>query len=362
MGGHLPSNILFGTKYSSNYVKATFLFDHPMRNIHFQPQTVQERNYQGENPLRTFAYLYSNQKGRLLLAVLLYFIKASPVWAMPLVTAHIIDLVATGGPKTLENLWLTALILAVMLIQNIPMHYLYVRQISQAVRTMSTQLRSAIVHRLQQLSIDYYKSQSAGRLQNKVLRDVESIETLTRTVYDGGLGAFFAIIIAIITTAIRAPAFLLIFLVTVPVAAAVLRGLRSAMAERNASFRVELERMSARVIEMTHLIPITRAHGLEQDEIERVDATLSDVKHSLVRWRLLGHLQPVQYRLPGFHSLVLLHSFHSHQHWRHRTPNRLLQLADQLGLATNEHGARYRPGFRIHPFDWRGAAISGLGT
>jgi len=75
-----------------------------MNNRHFQPPTAQERNYQGENPVRTFAYLYSDQKGRLLLAILLYFIKASPVWAMPLVTAHIIDLVASGGPKTLENL------------------------------------------------------------------------------------------------------------------------------------------------------------------------------------------------------------------------------------------------------------------
>ncbi len=278
MGGCLACTLPF--EYSSAQVKRKHPSCHPMNNRHFQSQTAQERNYQGENPLRTFAYLYSDQKGRLLLAALLYFIKASPVWAMPLVTAHIIDLVATGGPKTLENLWLTALILVVMLVQNIPMHYLYVRQISQAVRTMSTQLRSAIVHRLQQLSIDYYKSQSAGRLQNKVLRDVELIETLTRTLYDGGLGALFSIIIAIITTAIRAPAFLLIFLVAVPVAAAVLRSLRSAMAERNASFRVELERMSARVIEMTHLIPITRAHGLEQDEIERVDATLSDVKHA----------------------------------------------------------------------------------
>jgi ATP-binding cassette, subfamily B, bacterial len=288
-----------------------------MNNKLFQSQTAQERNYQGENPVRTFAYLYSNQRGRLLLAILLYIIKASPVWAMPLVTAHVIDLVTGGGPKTLENLWLTALILAVMLLQNIPMHYLYVRQISQAVRTMGTQLRSAIVHRLQQLSIDYYKSQSAGRLQNKVLRDVESIEVLTRTVYDGGLGAIFAMLIAIITTAIRAPAFLLIFLVTVPVAVAVLRSLRGALAERNAAFRVELERMSARVIEMTHLIPVTRAHGLEENELERVDATLSEVKQAGLELdattALFGAVSWVTFNLFNFGCLIFtVWSYYTH--------------------------------------------------
>jgi ATP-binding cassette, subfamily B, bacterial len=252
----------------------------PMKNSENRSQAVLERKYQGEHPVRTFAYLYRHERGRLLGAVFVYIIKASPVWAMPLLTAHVIDLVTSNSPKTLENLWLTALVLAVLLLQNIPMHYVYVRQISLAVRTTGTQLRSAIVHRLQQLSIDYYKSHSAGRLQNKVLRDVESIEILTRTLYDGGLGALASIAIAILTTSLRAPAFLLVFLVTVPIAAVVLRSLRSSLSERNAAFRVELERMSARVIEMTQLIPITRAHGLEENEIERVDTTLSEVKQA----------------------------------------------------------------------------------
>ncbi len=251
-----------------------------MKKNLFQAQAAQERNYQGENPVRTFAYLYSGQRGRLLLAALLYVIKHSPAWAMPLVTAHILDLVTSPGPTTLRDLALNIAILAGLLLQNIPMHFLYVRQISQAVRTMGTQLRSAIVHRLQQLSIGYYKSHSAGRLQNKVLRDVEAIEQLTRTLYEGGLGALVNIIIALLTTSIRAPIFLLIFLVTVPVAAGVLRKLRGALAERNAAFRLELERMSARVIEMTHLIPVTRAHGLEADAIQRVDDTLSEVKQA----------------------------------------------------------------------------------
>jgi ATP-binding cassette, subfamily B, bacterial len=239
-----------------------------------------EHRFQGENPFRTLFYLYSGQKGRLGLAILFYIIKHSPVWVMPLITANIIDIVSRGGTDTLRDLWLNALILSVLLIQNIPMHYLYVRMLSLAARTMETHLRSAIVHQLQHLSIGYYKNHSPGRLQSKVLRDVESIEQLTRLLYDGGLGAAVSIVIAIITTAIRAPVFLLIFTFTVPVAATILRSLRGALAERNTSFRQELERMSARVLEMTNLIPITRAHGLEEDEIERVDQTLLHVRQA----------------------------------------------------------------------------------
>jgi ATP-binding cassette, subfamily B, bacterial len=252
-----------------------------MKTRPFQAQTALEHNYHGEHPIQTFLYLYSDQRGRMALAALLFLIKHSPVWAMPLLTAHIIDLVATGGgPSALPELWRTGALLAAFLLQNIPVAYLYVRQLSLAARHMGTQLRSAIVRRLQQLSIDYYKRQSAGRLQNKVLRDVESIDELTRALYDGGLSALSGLVIALGVTALRAPTFLLLFAVAVPIAAAVMRGLRAALAQRNTLFRQELERMSVRVNEMTQLIPITRAHGLEEDEIRRVDATFSEVQQA----------------------------------------------------------------------------------
>jgi len=239
-----------------------------------------EHRFQGESPLKTLLYLYSGQTGRLWLAVLFFIIKHSPVWFMPLITANIINNVTGGGPNALRALWLNAGLLAILLVQNIPTHFLYVRSLSLAARTMETNLRSAIVRQLQQLSIGYYKNHSAGKLQSKVLRDVEAIEQLTRLIYDGGLGALVSILVAVITTAIRAPLFLLIFAVTVPIAAAILRKIRSTLAERNTIFRQELERMSARVLEMTTLIPITRAHGLEENEIERVDQTLLNVRES----------------------------------------------------------------------------------
>lgn len=245
-----------------------------------QSQNALERRYQGENPFRTLLYLYSGQKSRIALAAIFFAIKQSPVWVMPLITANIIDIVSRGGPNTLSSLWFNALILAILLVQNIPTHYLYVRSLSLAARTMETHLRSAIVHQLQHLSIGYYKNHSAGRLQSKVLRDVESIEQLTRLLYDGGLGAILSMTIAIVVTSIRAPLFLLIFAVTVPIAATILRSLRGALAERNTAFRLELEHMSARVLEMTNLIPITRAHGLEENEIERVDQTLLNVRQA----------------------------------------------------------------------------------
>ncbi len=251
-----------------------------MNKDQLESHSVMEHRYRGETPLRTLLYLFSDLKKQLSLAAFFFIIKQSPVWFMPLLTANIINIVTRGGADALGNLWFNAMILAVLLVQNIPTHYIYVRSLSLAARTMETRLRSAIVRQLQHLSIGYYKNHSAGMLQAKVLRDVESIEQLTRLLYDGGLGAVISMTVALITTAIRAPIFLLFFAVTVPIAAFILQSLRKTLAERNSAFRVELERMSSRVLEMTTLIPVTRAHGLEENEIERVDETLWNVRQA----------------------------------------------------------------------------------
>jgi ATP-binding cassette subfamily B protein len=78
--------------------------------------------------------------------------------------------------------------------------------------------------------------------------------------------------------AVRAPAFLPFFLVMVPVSAELVQSMRQTLSARNQRFRAEVERMAAHVTEMTHLIPITRAHGLERDELERIDTSLSQVR------------------------------------------------------------------------------------
>ncbi len=237
-----------------------------------------EHRYQGEHPLKTLAYLFETERVRLAIAMVLHFIKHSPVWILPLLTADVIDIVVQHRP--LADLWFDAFVLVLLFAQNVPLQYLYIRQLSLAVRAVETRLRSGICHRLQHLSINYYTRTSAGVLQTKVLRDVESIEQLIRQGVDGGLAATSNMVGALVITAIRAPAFLLFFLITVPVSALLVRALRGALAERNRLFREELERMSSRVVEMTHLIPITRAHGLEQDELARVNQTLSRVQHT----------------------------------------------------------------------------------
>ncbi len=235
-----------------------------------------ERRYQGEHPLRTLWYLFDAERGKLALAMVIFIIKHSPVWILPLLTANIIDVLVKRLP--LSYMWLNAGVLALLLIQNVPLNFLYVRSLSLAVRAVEMRLRSAICQRLQHLSIGYYTRTSAGVLQSKVVRDVETLEQMMRQLFDGGAAAVSNMLGALVITAIRAPAFLPFFLVAVPVAVLLVTSLRGRLSKSNKLFREQVERMAARTAEMTHLIPITRAHGLEQDEMARMEQTFSQLQ------------------------------------------------------------------------------------
>ena len=241
-------------------------------------QQLLEHHYQGETPLRTLWLLFESDRLRLLIAGGVFIIKHSPVWLLPLLTANIIDVVVQH--HSIARLWSNALILVLLLFLNIPLHVLYMRELSTALRRMETRLRSALSRQLQRLSIGYYTRASAGVLQTKVVRDVENIEQMVRQLSDGGLSAISNLVGALVITALRAPAFLPFFLIMVPISAALVQTMRRPLSTRNQQFRAEVERMAARVTEMTHLIPITRAHGLERDELERMDTTLTQVREA----------------------------------------------------------------------------------
>ena len=240
-----------------------------------------EDSYDGTHPIRQVRRLYRGQGGRLAFAAAAFTVKHSPVWVIPALTANVIDIVVQHRP--VHELWVVAVVLGVLIAQNLPLHWLYVRALSRSVRTVETNLRMALCRRLQELSISYHRRTSAGVLQAKIVRDVENVVESSRQTVDSGLTALTTLLGALIITGIRTPEFLPVFALAVPAAAGLTYAMRRSMTARNARFRAQVERMSARVSEMTHLIPVTRAHALEQSELDRVGGTLVGVREAGIR-------------------------------------------------------------------------------
>jgi ATP-binding cassette, subfamily B, bacterial len=237
--------------------------------------------FKGESPIKTLIFLLKDQKRNVLLAVLFFSIKHSPSWFIPLITANLIDIVVQKRGMVEFAVNSVALILVVL--QNFPTNILYVRYLAMAVRDVENRLRSALVVRMQQLSIGYYQKTNAGALQTKVVRDVENIEQMLRHMSDGGLAAINSFMGAVIITAIRVPSFLVFFLLVAPIASLAIIRMRRSLNEYNEDFRSEIERMSSRVNEMTTLLPVTRAHGLEASALGTMRDSFSSVKSAGLR-------------------------------------------------------------------------------
>ncbi|MGV9456997.1 ABC transporter ATP-binding protein [Streptomyces sp. NPDC003635] len=245
-----------------------------------------DHRYRGEHPVRTLAYLLHADRRRLVAAVGVFTVKHSPIWLLPLVTAEIIDTVVAH--HAISRLWLSTGLILFILLVNYPLHVLYVRLLYGSVRRMGTTLRSALCTRMQQLSIGYHSRVSAGVLQAKVVRDVETVEQMVQQTAELGLGATTVLIGGLVIIAVRTPEFLPVFLVVVPAAALVVARLRARLRTHNEHFRHEVETLSSRVTEMTRLIPVTRAHGLEGKALRRMDGTLHRLLTSGMRLDLVN--------------------------------------------------------------------------
>ncbi|MGW4797185.1 ABC transporter ATP-binding protein [Nonomuraea sp. MG754425] len=240
-------------------------------------------------------------------AILAFTLKEIPLWFLPVITAAIIDVVADHGSVT-TVLWWFALA-GVLLLQNYPNHLLYTRNFMTVVRDIGADLRNALATRLQTLSIGYHTRVSSSIVQTKLVRDVENVEQMLQQVTHPLLSATMVLIGAISMTAIAVPQFLPVYALTVPIALVLRTALGRRSRRRNEELRREMEGLATRVGEMASLIPVTRAHGLEQTAVTRVAYGADGVRRAGLHLDMLnGHVASLSWvtmQLLGVGCLVL---------------------------------------------------------
>lgn len=242
-----------------------------------EDQFIESFKKYSDNPLRTLLSIYKGNYGKFLLSVLFFFIKHSPVWMSPIVLANIINYVTLQDERCMEKIIANVILMVFLILLNVPMNYLHVKYKSLAVRYVETGLRGALVKKLQQLSISYHKNMQSGRLQSKIMRDVEAVETLSTQMFVSVLNIALNIGVAMVVTVSKSLVVFIFFVLTVPVAAITMVAFKGVIKRRNQEFRKEMEGTSARVMEMVELIPVTRAHALEDEEAEKVSEQLIEV-------------------------------------------------------------------------------------
>lgn len=236
-----------------------------------------------KKPLKTLLLLFQDNLFRVIMSIVFFVIKNLPVWILPLITSAIINEATNPHPETLRNILIYFGIGAVVIAQNVPSQQCETYFTSRAVRDIEMRLRAALVRKLQHLTISFHKNLSSGRIQSKILRDVDNIEALSKTMITNVTQAILNIVVFAVITLIHSPLVALFFLLTIPVAAFLIRGFRGNISRTVSEFRKEMEHMSAGVSEMVEMIPVTKAHGLERIETKKINTQLQEVQQKAVR-------------------------------------------------------------------------------
>ncbi len=227
------------------------------------------KKYRG-NPMRVLLGFYTGQYHKFLISCFFYLVKHSPALFSPLLIANVINGVLAGGETAKRAILVNAGIWLALLAIHLPANYLYAMYRSRVTRGTEAGLRSALVRKLQELSIPYHTRMQSGRLQSKIIRDVEAIETLSSQLFNNVLNIVMNLFITIGITAVKNRLILVFFVLVAPVASLTVIAFRRRIGKVNRDFRLEMEETSARVMEMVEMVPVTRAHALEEVENERM--------------------------------------------------------------------------------------------
>ena len=228
-------------------------------------------------PLRMMLKIYARYWKDLLISLLFYVIKHSPAILLPIVTSHIINFVAYPGQYSLASVIIYASVLVALVLLNVPMHTLFTKYYSKVMRKVEAGLRGAMVRKLQHLSISFHKEMQSGRIQSKLMRDVETIHTLSVQLFTTLPAIIINVVSSLVIVVSHNLGVFAFFVLCIPSSVIIVKIFRKRMENVNKDYRVNMESTSSKIMDMVEMTEITRAHALEDREIKKISNSLTNV-------------------------------------------------------------------------------------
>jgi ATP-binding cassette subfamily B protein len=213
---------------------------------------------------------------QILSSSLIYVLQASPVWIMPLVTSDVINMLTDRPEGFAVRILIDAIVLFVLIVQNIPTTAWRLSIVNRSVRTTTAQVKSGVVRKLQRLSITYHKEMEEGRIQSKFLRDIDGVEGYYRVIYSSFIPALIGAIVSTIIAVVKSPIVALFFVVVVPANVFTARAFRKRIRKDSTNYRMQNEELSTKLTTTLQMMTLSKAHGLlpveEQAVAEKIES------------------------------------------------------------------------------------------
>ena len=209
--------------------------------------------------------------GKLLISALFCVLQLSASLFIPIATSNIINALTERSDDTARIVILNLAVTVLLLVINYPMQHIYRQLRDDAARSIEAALRGSIVTKLQHLTFQFSKEMESGRIQSKIMRDVESIHALLVGLHTNGIHILVNLVVTVTVLIIKGNwQIILFFAVCGPLAVFVAKLFKKNLVQSSSRYRRSVEETNARVVDMVGLIPVTKAHALEGVEIEKM--------------------------------------------------------------------------------------------
>ena len=213
----------------------------------------------------------------LILSVFFCILQLSAMLFLPIATSNIINAMVDNTDSTIKIILINLSVALFLLLINYPLQIIYRKLLFNSTRSIEAKLRASIISKLQRLTISFNKRMASGRIQSKIMRDVDAIRNVLTTLIINGthIGVNIATIVVVMLLK-GCWQLLLFFLVCVPVMTFIVKSLKEKIRKTNHDYRLTMEKTTSRIVDMVELIPVTKAHSLENLEVKKMSKLVGD--------------------------------------------------------------------------------------
>ena len=223
--------------------------------------------------------LYRDWK-KFALNIFLYILQAAPVWVLPIITSDVINLITEKPDGFTTRLLIDAILIIFLLLQNIPVTVWRLSRLNKWVRSTIAGIKSGVVRKLQRLSITYHKEMEEGKIQSKILRDVEQVEGYYRCILNSFVPNLIGTIISVGIALTKSPIVTLFFVLVIPLNVLLTKIFDKKIRKDNYTYRKANESLSAKITTTLQMMTLTKAHGLVSNEGNEVNKQVELVTRS----------------------------------------------------------------------------------
>ena len=232
-------------------------------------------------PMAQMRFLLRQRKWAFLISFLIKIGRSLPMIVIPIISANIIDIVQAGSLEGNLTAFLVNLGAGILsLVLHILFVYLDAAYFQELCRTIGENLRNVMVRKLQLLAMSFHDEAHAGAIANKILNSVDAIESTIRMFATQMATILVYCIAAIVVTLLKCPLMSLFYVLFIPLALVMASVFRKPIRRQNRELRTAMEDTSSAVTEMLDMVGITRAHGLQKDEVSRMSHHMGSIHDS----------------------------------------------------------------------------------